>query len=85
MSAITRQVAASKVQLVQNDGAHRLVGILKNEGASAISGAQVTVMLYDAGGKLIGSGNGYGGGARRRRHHLRRALRAVRRRRGRIL
>ena len=60
MSAITRQVAASKVQLVQNDGAHRLVGILKNEGASAISGAQVTVMLYDAGGKLIGSGNGYG-------------------------
>ena len=50
MSAITRQVAASKVQLVQNDGAHRLVGILKNEGASAISGAQVTVMLYDAGG-----------------------------------
>ncbi len=53
-------VAASKVQLVRNDGAYRLVGLLKNNGAAPASSSQITVMLYGADGKLIGIGNGYG-------------------------
>lgn len=55
-----RDVAADKVQLVRNDGAYRLVGLLRNKGAVAASSTQVTVMLYGEDGKLIGTGNGYG-------------------------
>jgi hypothetical protein len=53
-------VAVSKVQLVRNDGTYRLVGLLKNDGAEAANGSQVTVMLYGGDGSLIGIGNGYG-------------------------
>lgn len=53
-------VAASKVQLVRNDGAYRLVGLLKNNGANEANSSQITVMLYGEDGKLIGTGNGYG-------------------------
>lgn len=52
-------VAASKVQLVQNDAAFRLVGLLKNQGATAASSTQITVMLYGEDGTMIGVGNGY--------------------------
>ncbi len=55
-----RDVAADKVQLVRNDGAYRLVGLLRNQGGTAASSTQVTVMLYDEDGKLVGTGNGYG-------------------------
>lgn len=53
-------VAASKVQLVRNDGSYRLVGLLKNNGAQAANSSQVTVMLYGGDGRLIGIGNAYG-------------------------
>lgn len=53
-------VAASKIQLVRNDGTYRLVGLLKNNGATAANSSQITVMLYGEDGKLIGTGNGYG-------------------------
>lgn len=53
-------VAASKVQLVRNDGNYRLVGLLKNNGAQAANSSQVTVMLYGDDGRLIGMGSGYG-------------------------
>ena len=52
-------VAASKVQLVRNDGTHRLVGLIRNQGANPAGSTQITVMLYGADGKLIGFGNGY--------------------------
>lgn len=52
-------VAASKVQLVQNDAAFRLVGLLKNQGTTAASSTQITVMLYGEDGTMIGVGNGY--------------------------
>ena len=52
-------VAASKVQLVQNDAAFRLVGLLKNQGATAANSTQITVMLYGEDGTMIGVGNGY--------------------------
>lgn len=52
-------VAASKVQLVRNDGSHRLVGLVRNQGAHPANSTQITVMLYGADGKLIGIGNGY--------------------------
>ncbi len=53
-------VAASRVQLVRNDGAYRLVGLLKNNGANEANSTQITVMLYGEDGKLIGTANGYG-------------------------
>jgi len=52
-------VAASKVQLVRNDGNYRLVGLIRNQGTSPASSTQITVMLYGADGRLIGTGNGY--------------------------
>ncbi|WP_338615868.1 FxLYD domain-containing protein [Achromobacter sp. E1] len=52
-------VAASKVQLVRNDGAYRLVGLIRNQGVQPASSTQITVMLYGADGRLIGTGNGY--------------------------
>lgn len=53
------EVAASKVQLVQNDGAYRLVGLLKNQGGNVANSTQITVMLYGEDGTMIGVGNGY--------------------------
>ncbi|WZB76897.1 FxLYD domain-containing protein [Achromobacter insuavis] len=55
-----REVAADKVQLVRNDGVYRLVGLLRNKGAVAAGSTQISVMLYDEDGKLMGIGNGYG-------------------------
>jgi len=55
-----RDVAADKVQLVRNDGVYRLVGLLRNKGAVAAGSTQISVMLYDEDGKLLGIGNGYG-------------------------
>jgi len=52
-------VAASKVQLVRNDGTYRLVGLIRNQGVQPASSTQITVMLYGADGRLIGTGNGY--------------------------
>ncbi|SIT28715.1 FxLYD domain-containing protein [Achromobacter sp. MFA1 R4] len=52
-------VAASKVQLVRNDGTYRLVGLIRNRGSSPAGSTQITVMLYGADGSLIGTGNGY--------------------------
>ncbi|WP_240622208.1 FxLYD domain-containing protein [Achromobacter mucicolens] len=52
-------VAASKVQLVRNDGTYRLVGLIRNQGTHPASSTQITVMLYGADGGLIGTGNGY--------------------------
>ncbi|WP_043519329.1 FxLYD domain-containing protein [Achromobacter arsenitoxydans] len=52
-------VAASKVQLVRNDGTYRLVGLISNQGTSPAGSTQITVMLYGADGRLIGFGNGY--------------------------
>jgi hypothetical protein len=52
-------VAASKVQLVRNDGNYRLVGLIRNQGSNPANSTQITVMLYGADGGLIGTGNGY--------------------------
>ncbi|MNV61763.1 hypothetical protein D3C71_1542870 [compost metagenome] len=52
-------MVASKVQLVRNDGSHRLVGLVRNQGANPANSTQITVMLYAADGKLVGIGNGY--------------------------
>ncbi|MNK13259.1 hypothetical protein D3C87_313440 [compost metagenome] len=52
-------VAASKVQLVRNDGSYRLVGLIRNQGATPANSTQITVMLYGADGRLAGTGNGY--------------------------
>ncbi len=54
------KIAADKVQLVRNDGAYRLVGLLRNQATTASNSTQVTVMLYGEDGKLIGTGTGYG-------------------------
>ncbi|WP_438859575.1 FxLYD domain-containing protein [Achromobacter spanius] len=53
------QVTPSKVQLVKNDGAYRLVGLVKNEGDAQAGSTQITVMLYGEDGTMIGTGNGY--------------------------
>lgn len=52
-------VAPSKVQLVRNDGSYRLVGLLKNQGATEANSTQITVILYGDDGAMIGTGNGY--------------------------
>lgn len=52
-------VAASKVQLVKNDGSYRLIGLVKNQGAATANSTQISVMLYGEDGALIGTGNGY--------------------------
>lgn len=55
----SNDVTPSKVQLVRNDGSYRLVGLLKNQGATVANSTQITVMLYGDDGALIGTGNGY--------------------------
>lgn len=52
-------VVASRVQLVKNDGAYRLVGLLKNQGHGDANSTQITVILYGEDGAMIGTGNGY--------------------------
>ncbi|MNL74269.1 hypothetical protein D3C87_1998810 [compost metagenome] len=47
------------MQLVRNDGAYRLVGLLKNQGAAEANSTQITVILYGDDGAMIGTGNGY--------------------------
>ncbi len=37
-----------------------VVGDLRNKGAVAAGSTQISVMLYDEDGKLLGIGNGYG-------------------------
>ncbi|CAB3701561.1 FxLYD domain-containing protein [Achromobacter piechaudii] len=53
------EVSSSKVQLVKNDGAYRLVGLIRNDGAAEARSAQITVLLYGEDGAMIGTGNGY--------------------------
>jgi hypothetical protein len=55
----TNDVVSSKVQLVRNDGAYRLVGLLKNQGATEANSTQITVILYGDDGAMIGTGIGY--------------------------
>ncbi|MFJ1299236.1 FxLYD domain-containing protein [Pseudomonadota bacterium AL_CKDN230030165-1A_HGKHYDSX7] len=52
-------VQTSKVQLVRNDGNTRLVGLVTNRSSGVAGSIQISVMLYDEDGRVIGAGSGY--------------------------